>query len=169
MLRAVKGASACLFAGLVVAGCGKTAPAPPSTSPTQAVHYPARPSIAPPPFKLFHQTDTTLTLVTEENASDEQVEAIIWQLRDAASSHTFDALHLPQKFIDARSPIVWFHIYRGAKCASEKYTTGKYPCGASYHAAGEFTLGSFKDPNRTDGELVIDENHSTALWDSNKK
>jgi hypothetical protein len=159
----------CMVMVLLAAGCSKPVPVPAPAKAAPAANHPARPSVTAPAFKLFHQTDNTLTLVTDEHATDEQVEAIAWQLRDAANSHTFDALHLPQKFIDARSPIMWFHIYRGAKCASEKYTTGKYPCGASYHAAGEFTLGSFKEPNRTDGELVIDENRSTALWDPNAK
>jgi len=154
------------FAGvLFLCGC-KSAPTPATPTPTttQTNQYPIRSTTPTPPFKLFHQTDNTLTLVTTPDATNDQIAAIIWQLRDAVSAHSFDTLHLPQKFIDARSPIVWFHIYRGPRCASEKYTSGKLPCGASYHAAGEFTLGSFSDPNRTDGELVIDENHSTPLW-----
>jgi len=143
---------------------GCTTPKPTTQNPTPATtHYPTRPTTPPPSIKLFHQTDNTLTLVTTPDATNDQIAAIIWQLRDAVSAHSFDTLHLPQKFIDARSPIVWFHIYRGPKCASEKYAA-KLPCGASYHAAGEFTLGSFSNPNRTDGELVIDENHSTPLW-----
>ena len=47
-----------------------------------------RPTVPPPPFKLFHQSPTTLTLVTKENASDEDVEAILWQLRDAAHARS---------------------------------------------------------------------------------
>ena len=158
--------SAAPLALCLVLGCHSTpAPTPASTSTTQpTTTYAPRPTTPPPPIKLFHQTDNTLTLVTTPDATNDQIAAIIWQLRDAANTHTFDTLHLPQKFIDARSPIVWFHIYRGPKCASEKYTSGKLPCGASYHAAGEFTLGSFSDSNRTDGELVVDENHSTPLW-----
>jgi hypothetical protein len=123
----------------------------------------------PPPFHLYHQTNDTLTLVTTPNATNDQIAAILYQLRDAAVTHTFDTLHLPQKFIDARSPIVWFHIYRGPRCADEKYTTGKLPCGASYHAAADFTYGSFHNPNRTDGDLVIDQNHSTELWNPDAK
>jgi len=158
--------SAAPLALCLALGCRSTpAPTPASTSTTQpTTTYASRPTTPPPPIKLFHQTDNTLTLVTTPDATNDQIAAIIWQLRDAVSAHSFDTLHLPQKFIDARSPIVWFHIYRGPRCASEKYTSGKLPCGASYHAAGEFTLGSFSDPNRTDGELVIDENHSTPLW-----
>jgi hypothetical protein len=94
--------------------------------------------------------------------------AIIYQLRDAATAHTFDALHLPQSFIDKRDPIVWFHIYRGTKCASEKYAA-RLPCGASYHAADGFIFGGFKNPNRTDGELIPDEDHSTPLWNPDAK
>jgi hypothetical protein len=66
--------------------------------------------------------------------------------------------------VDTRDPIVFFHIYRGSKCASEKYTSGALPCGASYHAAGEFTLGSFSNHDRADGALLQDENHQTELW-----
>ena len=134
------------------------APAPPtSTAP-----------VPPPPFKLFHQTDTTITLVTDPNATDAQITAILWELRDAAVTHSFDKLHIPQKVVDGRDPIIWFHVYRGPKCASEKYTTGKLPCGPSYHAAGEFTYGGFSAPNRTAGTLMRDENHETILWDPDK-
>ena len=50
--------------------------------------------------------------------------------------------------------MVWFHIYRGPKCASEKYTTGTLPCGPSYHAAGDYTLGSFSNKDRDDAVLL---------------
>ncbi len=125
-----------------------------------------RPTTPPPPFKLFHQSKDTLTLVTDEHATDEQIEAIVWQLHDASQSHTFDKLHLPQKAIDARDPIMFFHIYRGAKCAAEKYAPGEPPCGGSYHAAGDYTLGSFKNPNRDDGVLLHDETHQVELWNA---
>jgi hypothetical protein len=153
-----------------IAGCHSAPAPPPSTSAAQPTStYPTPPAAPPPTFKLFHQSPDTLTLVTTETATNDQIAAIIYQLRDAANSHTFDALHLPQTLIDKRSPIIWFHIYRGAKCASEKYTTAKLPCGASYHAAGEFTLGGFNNPNRTDGDLVIDEDHQTQLWNPDAK
>jgi hypothetical protein len=156
---------------LALAGCHSTAPSPstPTTAVAkQVVTYPALPTIAPMPFKLFHQTKDSLTLVTDEHATDEQIEAIVWQLHDAAKAHSFDKLHLPQKMIDAREPIMFFHIYRGAKCASEKYGSGALPCGGSYHAAGDYTLGSFKNPNHDDGVLLHDETHQVELWDADK-
>ena len=150
---------------LLLAGCNaSSAPAPAAKTTT----YPTRPTTPPPPFKLFHQSPDTLTLTTTADASNNQIAALIYQLRDAANTHTFDSIHLPQVLIDARNPIIWFHIYRGPKCASEKYAA-KLPCGPSYHAAGEFTYGSFHNPNRTDGELNLDENHTTALWNPDPK
>ncbi len=148
-----------------------TLPAPGNPSTTTATRTTAPASTAPvppPPFTLFHQSNTTITLVTNPNATDAQITAILWQLRDAAATHSFDKLHIPQKVVDARDPIVWFHVYRGPKCASEKYTTGKLPCGASYHAAGEFTFGGFTNRDRTAGTLLHDENHETTLWDPDK-
>lgn len=106
-----------------------------------------------------------ITLVAPENATDDQIAAIVWQLRDAAHDHSFDKLHISQKLVDARDPIEWFHLYRGAKCAGEKFTKGPLPCGAAYHAAGDFTLGSFHDKDHAQGALVHDEDHQTALWD----
>jgi len=150
----------------IILGC--TTPKPTTQNPTPTTKYPTRPTTPPPPFKLFHQSPDTLTLTTTESASNTQIAALIYQLRDAANTHTFDSIHLPQAVIDARSPIIWFHIYRGPKCASEKYAA-KLPCGPSYHAAGEFTYGSFHNPNRTDGELNLDENHTTALWNPDSK
>jgi hypothetical protein len=156
-------ATACLATSL---GCSSKSPAPSptaSTGPT-AQTYPARPVTPPPAFKLFHQTSDSLTLVTKDNATDDEIEAIVWQLHDAAHAHIFDALHIPQTFIDKRDPIVFIHIYRGTKCAAEKYAAGNPPRGGSYHAAGDYTLGSFKNPNRDDGVLLHDENHQIELW-----
>jgi hypothetical protein len=133
----------------------------PATAPAQ---YPARPAVPPPAFSLFHHNASSITLVTKENATDAEIEAILWQLRDAAHAHSFDKLGVPQKLIDARDPIVWFHIYRGSKCANEKYTSGPLPCGASYHAAGDFTLGGFTNRDHTDGALLHDEDRQTELW-----
>lgn len=155
-----------------LAGCKSTSvPAPAPSTPLVAKRtYPPRPSVAPPAFKVFHITENSITLVAPEDATDDQVAAIIWQLHDAARTHSFDKLHIPQQaqqVIDNRDPMVWFHIYRGAKCASEKYTTGKLPCGPSYHAAGEYTLGSFSNKDHDDGVLLHGEDNQVELWDPN--
>ena len=126
--------------------------------------FPPRPTTPPPPFKVFHQTDNSITLVTDEHATDNQIEAIIWQLRDTAHAHTFATLHINQKAVDKRDPIMWFHLYRGSKCASEKYTSGALPCGGAYHASGDYILGSFANKDHDDGALLKDEDHETHLW-----
>ena len=153
-------------ASLLLTGCkSASAPTPqPSTPIVEKSTYPPRPTTPPPPFKLFHTTDNSITLVTDANATDDQIAAIIWQLHDAARTHSFDKLNIPQQLVDKRDPMIWFHIYRGPKCASEKYTTGTLPCGPSYHAAGDYTLGSFSNKDRDDGVILHDENHQTELW-----
>jgi len=83
----------------------------------------------------------------------------------AAHNKTFDKLHLSQKFIDARKPTVWIHVYRGTKCANEKFTTGKYPCGAKYNGAGDYTLGSYTNPLWDDGVLHLADGTESKLWD----
>jgi hypothetical protein len=150
-----------------IAGC-KSAPAPTPAAVTKltAVSYPPRPIVPPPAFKLFHLEGSSITLVTKEDASDEQIEAILWQLHDAARTHSFDKLGIPQKVVDARDPKVWFHVYRGAKCASEKYAS-KLPCDAAYHGAGDYTLGTFANKDADAAELLHDENHWVELWDPN--
>ena len=154
----------------LILGCNST-PAPKPPAPTAAAtttQYPARPTTPPPSFKLFHTTpDGSFTLVTTPTATDAQIEAIVWQLRDAAHTRTFDKLGIPQKIVDDRDPMVWFHIYRGPKCAAEKYTDGKLPCGASYHAAGDYTFGGGPNHQWDDGVLLHDENHQTELWNPN--
>jgi hypothetical protein len=151
----------------LVLGC-KSAhmPIPTPTQPTVAKSdtYPPRPTIAPPPFRVFHATDNSITLVTAANATDDQIEAILWRLHDAARTRTFDDLLISQRLVDARDPIIWFHLYRGAKCADEKYTTSALPCGPSYHAAGDYTLGSFSNKNRDDAILLHGDDKQTELW-----
>jgi hypothetical protein len=149
-------------------GC-KSAPPPPLAATTKStLIYPPRPTTQPPPIHLFHQTENSITLTTTPDASNDQIEAILYQLRDAAHNHTFDTLHIPQKLVDARSPNLWFHLYRGPKCASEKYAPGTPPCGPSYHAAGDYTLGSLHDPNWDSAVLLTpsttDDPHETQLW-----
>jgi hypothetical protein len=149
-------------------GC-KSAPAPTATAstapaPAPTAVYPPRPPTAPPAFKVFHTTDNSITLVTDANATDDQIAAILWQLHDAAHNHTFTPLHIPQQLVDKRDPMVWFHIYRGSKCADEKYTTGKLPCGPSYHAAGDYTLGSFSNKDRDDAVMLHSDDKQTELW-----
>ena len=148
-------------------GCNSTPIHTTSTTTTTTATQPPRPTTPPPPFKLFHQTPDSFTLVIPPTATDDQIAAILWQLRDAAHTHTFDALHLSQKVVDARDPMVWFHLYRGSKCAAEKYAPGPSPCGASYHAAGDYTFGGGPHHDWDDGVILHDENHETQLWDSN--
>jgi hypothetical protein len=166
--EALLGCALTLGLSSLVTGCKTVSPANSTNepaSPTAATtQYPQRPTVAPPAFKVFHHDASSITLVTKDTASDAEIEAILWQLRDAARAHSFDKLGVPQKLVDARDPIVFFHLYRGSKCASEKYTSGALPCGASYHAAGDFTLGGFANHNRADGALLHDEDHQTELW-----
>jgi hypothetical protein len=154
------------LAATLTLGC-KSAPAPTPAPPQPAVAksaYPLRPTTPPPPFRVFHTTDNSITLVTVPNATDDQISAILWQLHDAARAHTFDDLLISQRLVDARNPIIWFHLYRGPKCANEKYTTGTLPCGPSYHAAGDYTLGGFTNKNHDEGLLLHGEDHQTELW-----
>ncbi len=151
-----------------LAGCR---PSPPAGKPqaaseatAQESRFAPRPSVAAPSFKVFHQDNDTYTLVTREDASDDEIAAVLWELRDAARSRGFDKLHLSQTFIDARKPSVWFHVYRGAKCASEKFTKGKLPCEAAYHGAGDYTLGAYHDPLWDDAILHHADATETHLW-----
>ena len=132
------------------------------------VQTPARPGVAPASFKVFHKSDTTYTLVVPENATDDQVESLIWELRDAAHTGALDKLKLSQKMVDDRKPLVWFHIYRGSKCASEKYADGPPPCGGSYHAAGDYTYGGYRNRETDNGSIFHGEDHETQLWDPEK-
>ena len=161
-------ASAALAASLtLLLGCNST---PIHTTSTTTVTAPAtpRPTTAPPPFHLFHATADSFTLVTLPTATDDQISAILWQLRDAAHTRTFDRLGIPQKVVDARDPMVWFHLYRGPKCAPEKYTDGKLPCGPSYHAAGDYTFGGGPHHDWDSGVLLpktdSPTDHETQLW-----
>ncbi len=140
-------------------------PAPLATHTSAVPIYPSRPTTPPPPFRVFHHTDTSFTLVTKPNASDDEIVSLIYQLRDAAHTHTFANLKIDQKTVDARKPTVWFHIYRGPKCAAEKYADGPPPCGSSYHAAGDYTFGGGPtNPNWDNGLLIHDEDHEARLW-----
>jgi hypothetical protein len=165
-LRAGAAALTLMALAMLLSGC-KSAPAPmshhmqlpDSSTPT----YPARPTTPPAPFKIFHHANSTFTLTVAPNASDDAIAALVWQLRDAARTHTFDTLHIPQRQVDADGSTVWFHIYRGPKCAPEKYAPGEPPCGASYHAAGDYTFAPTARPTWDQGQLNHGESQ-TSLW-----
>jgi hypothetical protein len=151
----------------LIPGC-KSTPIATTKTITITTQYPIRPTTQPPPFKLFHQTNDSFTLTTTPTATDTQIASILYQLRAAAHTRTFDALHIPQKLVDARDPMVWFHLYRGPKCAPEKYTDGKLPCGPSYHAAGDYTFGGGAHHDWDSGVLLpktdSPTDHETQLW-----
>ena len=154
-----------LALALALLGC-KSTPAPTTTpaakpTPAPAATYPPRPTATPAAFKVFHYYNNSFTLTTPDKATDDEIAALVWQLRDATRTHTLDKLKISQKDADAGST-TWFHIYRGTKCASEKYTTGKLPCEASYHATGDYTYS--KKPVWDRGILLHDEKE-TQLWD----
>ncbi len=156
---------------LLLQGCTSKTEQPSGAAQTSVVpqvQVPPRPSVGPATFKVFHKSDTTYTLIVPENSTDEQVESLIWQLRDAAHARTLDQLRLSQKMVDDRKPLVWFHIYRGSKCASEKYADGPPPCGGSYHAAGDYTYGGYANRETDNGSIFHGEDHETQLWDSEK-
>ena len=150
---------------LSLVGCNST-PTPTATPATEpasapATTYPPRPTATPAAFKVFHYYNNSFTLTTPDNASDDEIAALVWQLRDATRTHTLDRLKISQKDADAGST-TWFHIYRGTKCASEKFTTGKLPCEASYHATGDYTYSA--KPVWDRGILLHNEKE-TQLWD----
>ena len=153
----------------LLAGC-HSAPTPETPKPgamiDPAITYPARPTTPPTTFKLFHHANSSFTLTVPESATDDQISALVWQLRDAARTHTFDNLHIPQKQVDADGSNVWFHIYRGTKCAPEKYAPGNPPCGGSYHAAGDYSFAPHTNPPWDKGQILDNPDHPTDLWDS---
>ena len=158
-----------LLLPLLLLGC-KSAPTPaptPATDTTPAATYPPRPTTPPAPFRIFHHANSTFTLTVPTSATDDQISALLWTLREAARAHTFDRIHIPQREVDADGSTIWFHIYRGPKCAPEKYAPGNPPCGASYHAAADYTFAPAK-PNSTappwdQGQLLHNES-PTDLW-----
>jgi hypothetical protein len=157
-----------LLLPLLLIGC-KSAPTPaasPAANATPATTYPPRPTTPPASFKIFHHANSTFTLTVPESATDDQIAALVWQLRDAARTRTFDKLHIPQKEVDADGSNVWFHIYRGTKCAPEKYAPGAPPCGGSYHASGDYAFAPNTKPLWDKGQILHDPDHPTDLWDS---
>jgi hypothetical protein len=158
------------LAWIVAAGCksqpAATAPAAVPTS-TLEVAFPPKPRVKPPAFKVFDERESIFTLVTKPDATDDEVASIIWELRDGAHARTLDTLKVSQKIVDDRKPLVWFHIYRGIKCATEKYTNGPLPCGNRYNGAGDYTYGGYTNHDADIG-VIRDGDKETRLWDPDK-
>jgi hypothetical protein len=154
-----------LALSLAFAGCSST-PAPTATpaskpAPPPTATFPPRPTVAPTTFKVFHYYKSSFTLTTPDSATDDEIAALVWQLRDATRTHTLDKLKISQNDADAGST-TWFHIYRGTKCATEKFTTGKLPCEAAYHATGDYT---YSTKPVWDRGILLHNEKETQLWD----
>jgi hypothetical protein len=153
-----------LLLAIGLAGCNsapKPAPAPKEPA-KPTVSYPARPTVPAPSFTLFHFDNDTATLVVKEDATDDEIESLVWQVRDAARSNTLPALKLKApKGNDFRA-----HIYRGKKCAAEKYAPGEPPCGGSYHGAGDYTLSKLPSRLWDRGVLHASGDKEIELWDT---
>lgn len=155
---------------MLATGCKSPQPAAPaeqSKATEPVAFYPARPSVKAPAFKVFHTHDSIITVVTKQDATDEEIESLIWELRDAAHARTLDALKVSQKMVDERAPLVWFHIYRGPKCAAEKYADGDLPCGNRYNGAGDYTYGGYAN-KELDRGVIRDGDKEMELWDAEK-
>lgn len=154
-------------------GCNQSSPNSPGRGARidppiqQEVKAVSRPSVAPPPFKVAHQSALSASLVVKEDANDDEVAAVLWELRDAAHAHALDKMKISQKAVDARDPNVAFYVYRGAKCANEKYIEGKPPCGPSDHSAGSYTFGSYKKKDWDSGQIITADGKAKQLWDPN--
>jgi hypothetical protein len=151
-----------LLVPLLLIGC-KPAPSP-ATALATTITYPIRPTASPTTFKIFHHANSSFTLIVPESATDDQLSALLWQLRDSARAHSLDAIHIPQQQVDSDGSTVWFHIYRGTKCAPEKYASGKTPCGDSYHAAADYTFSPKQTPPWDKGVILHGEGHEADLW-----
>ncbi len=137
-----RSATVALALALALVGC-KSTPAPTPTSaanptPSPSRHLSPTPDRDPCRLQGLPLLQQQLHPHHPRQATDDEIAALVWQLRDATRTHTLDKLKISQKDADAGST-TWFHIYRGTKCASEKFTTGKLPCEASYHATGDYT------------------------------
>jgi hypothetical protein len=154
----------------LIAGC-KSGLAPKVVAPQKTIEpasvYPTRPAVVAPVFKVFHVHDAVVTLVTKTDATDDEIEAILWELRDAAHAKTLNKLKVSQKMVDDRAPLVWFHVYRGTKCAAEKYADGDLPCGNRYNGAGDYTYGGYAN-KELDRGVIRDGDKETELWDAEK-
>ncbi len=122
--------SSAFTAALLLAGCKSTPPAPNRTPCAASGPLPGSPDRSPPSFKVFHHDASSITLVTKgrRNRCRDRSPHLAASRR-RAHAHLRHAQDQPEAG-RRRDHKIWFHIYRGSKCASEKYADGPPPCGA---------------------------------------
>ncbi|HEY0264612.1 MAG TPA: hypothetical protein VGC07_08815 [Granulicella sp.] len=150
-------------------GCKSApAPAPAATAaenpPVPKPTYPARPTVPLPAFKVFKHINSSFTLTIKPDATDDEIESLIWQLHDASRTRTLNSIKISQKAFDTDGDSVNFHIYRGTKCATEKFVP-EVVCGGGYHASGDYTYTTVNKKPWDTGTLLHDEDHRVRLWD----
>ena len=125
-----------------------------------------------PAYKLFLQKiDMPTVLVVTETTTDDQLKSLLWHLRTKIRANAFKDLGIkPTTTLYGipgyTSGIV--DIYRGSKCASEKYTPEGRPdpCGSSIHASANYHWGDGNDPHADGAYLVSTNGTVTPIFDS---
>lgn len=168
-----------LATAFTLTGCQPPPPKPiPEPTPKPAMMPPsvraekAQLAAAHPPSKLFLQKiDMPTVVVVAETTPNEQMKALLWYLRTKIRTNAFKDLGLKptDTFYGApgyTSGIV--DIYRGSKCASEKYTPQGHPdpCGPSIHKSASYHWGDGNDPHADGAYLVAETGAVTPVFES---
>jgi len=168
-----------LTTALVLTGCQPTPPKPvpeptpkPAMMSSQTRAADAQLAATHPPFKLFLQKiDMPTVLVVAETTPDDQLKSLLWYLRTKIRANAFKDLGIKPTATLYGIPGYtsgMVDLYRGPKCASEKYTPEGHPdpCGPSIHKSASYHWGDGNDPHADRADLISATGTVTPVFDS---
>ncbi len=132
-----------------------------TTGPSSATSAPARvtgPTTPPPAFRLYRfKFDekigaSIISYVAPPNTTDDQIKSLVWLFREKVRSQKFRDISINQPTSSNFGKRGYLQgilsIYRGEKCAGEKFSDAEGPCGDGDHDAAYYQWGVFGDnPN----------------------
>lgn len=110
----------------------------------------ARPQIAPPKYRMIHQTaEWPGPFIVAVGTTDDELKSLLWDIRDKIRSHSYKELGLNEPSQSNRQYLSgMIEVFRGPKCAPEIYNWERScarksdcPCGDGDHNAGYYQWG----------------------------
>ena len=106
-----------------------------------SIHLPPRPTAITTALRRLPTTDNSITLVTGSPMppTTRSLPSLVSPRRRVAQTTPSSALHISQQLVDKRDLMIWFHIYRGPKCAAKSTPPANSPAAPATTPPADYT------------------------------
>jgi hypothetical protein len=135
----------------------------------------ARPQIAPPKYRMIHQTaEWPGPFIVAVGTTDDELKSLLWDIRDKIRSHSYKDLGLNEPSQSNRQYLSgMIEVFRGPKCAPETYNwksscalKSVCPCGDGDHNAGYYQWGLGGHYDEDEAGIFSSDRNLTIVFDA---